>query len=362
VSLAGNAKCILAFMWLEATAVMTLSSSVLNDSLPQGIDAETIAAALDRRFKSQGIATTVKLDPLVEIQLVGLSNPHPDRSITTIEQVLGKLQISARTVKVVGMQTEALEPSWEREISISPIAESSERRTAPTTPARTPVNVPPAEPPANHMLLAVLGTCFGVWPLGIVAISYAVQVNSKYANGDTIGAERYANNAKRLSVISLGISGAVTSLIFLALILPLFLGGSPIYKAKQEKAAAKYLKSILHTKLNEVGAANASNNRNGFSEVLNPPPPQDIEYKFESQKISDTSNLLHQHLLINGIPTRGNLKSFAAVVYTTENGMQWMVKSDACVSKSSSFYPPTATITNGNLSCSADSTLASQSD
>jgi hypothetical protein len=341
---------------------MTLPSSVLNDSIPQDIDAATIAAALDRRFKSQGIIAKVELSPSFEIQLVGLSIPHPDRVVTTVQQVLGKLQLAGGTVKVVGMQVEALEPSWEREISIEPIADSSEPSTAPTTPARAPAYVPPAEPPANHMLLAVLGTCFGLWPLGIVAISYAVQVNSKYANGDTIGAERYANNAKRLSVISLSISGLVTSLVFFALVLPLFLGGGPIYKAKQEKAAAKYIRSIVQTKGDEILRANASNNKGGFSVDLVPAPPQELEYKFESQKIADAGQFDRQHFLVNAIPTRGSLKSFAVVVYTIDMGTQWIVKSDACVSKSSSFYPPTVTITNGNLSCSADSTLASQSD
>jgi hypothetical protein len=338
---------------------MTLPPSTIADSIPQGIDAAKIASALDRQFKSQGIITTVKFDSIIEIQLVGLSIPQPDRIINTIEQILGKLQISAQMVKISGMQTGALEPSWEREISIEPIANSATRHNAPSETAIVP-NLLPESCPDNHMALAVVATFLGVWPIGIIAIIYASQVNSKYASGNTIGAKQDANLVKRLSTVSLSISGTLLSLIILAIFLPLFLGGSTFHKIKQEKAVGKYVRSIANNKIDEIGRVNATNNYAGFSVELNPAPPQDLDYKFEAQKLPDMGRSDRQHFLLNATPTKSNLKSIAVVVYTTDDSVRWMVKSDACISKTNSFYAPTVTINNGNLSCSVDATLASQ--
>lgn len=64
----------------------------------------------------------------------------------------------------------------------------------------------PATPPPNHMVLAILSTvCCGCLPLGIVAIVYASQVNSKWAMGDVAGARAASDNAKMWASISIGI-------------------------------------------------------------------------------------------------------------------------------------------------------------
>lgn len=74
-------------------------------------------------------------------------------------------------------------------------------------------------PPNNNMVLAIVATvlspcsfcCIGL-VLGIVAIVFANQVNTKYSLGDYIGAEQTAKNVKILSLIAIGL--AVITIIY----------------------------------------------------------------------------------------------------------------------------------------------------
>jgi hypothetical protein len=57
-------------------------------------------------------------------------------------------------------------------------------------------------PPANNLVLAILVTIFCCLPLGIVAIVYAAQVNSKWAMGDVEGARESARRARLFTIWS----------------------------------------------------------------------------------------------------------------------------------------------------------------
>ncbi|MDR1881410.1 MAG: CD225/dispanin family protein [Prevotella sp.] len=69
--------------------------------------------------------------------------------------------------------------------------------------------------PDNNLILAIIATvislltccgwvsCIGVI-LGIIAIVFSTQVDSKYFTGDYTGAEKAAKNAKTLSAIAIG--------------------------------------------------------------------------------------------------------------------------------------------------------------
>ncbi len=71
------------------------------------------------------------------------------------------------------------------------------------------------EKPNNNLALAIIATivslitccgwisCIGVI-LGIIAIVFSTQVDSKYFAGDYVGAESSAKNAKLLSLIAIG--------------------------------------------------------------------------------------------------------------------------------------------------------------
>ena len=86
-------------------------------------------------------------------------------------------------------------------------------------------NPPPAGGGAttvpNYLVPAIL-SIFCCWPLGIVAIIFAAQVNGKVASGDLAGAADSSKKAKMFSFIAIGL-GAVLILCYVIFIV--FIGG-----------------------------------------------------------------------------------------------------------------------------------------
>lgn len=85
----------------------------------------------------------------------------------------------------------------------------SQQWTPPPPPGTTPATVP------NYLIPAIL-SLFCCWPLAIVAIIFAAQVNGKVASGDIQGAMDASKKAKLFSFISIGLGGAVI-LIYIVL-------------------------------------------------------------------------------------------------------------------------------------------------
>jgi hypothetical protein len=92
----------------------------------------------------------------------------------------------------------------------------------PPPPARpfSPIARPPK--PDNCLVWAILATLFCCIPLGIVAIVFATQVDSKYAAGDYAGAQVAAGRAKLWSIIA-ACSIVVGAVLYLVMMV--FLGG-----------------------------------------------------------------------------------------------------------------------------------------
>ncbi|MGA2983313.1 MAG: CD225/dispanin family protein [Terriglobia bacterium] len=65
----------------------------------------------------------------------------------------------------------------------------------------------------NYLWQAIVSTVCCCWPLGIPAIVYAAQVNSKVVQGDIEGARNSSKNAKMWCWIALG-AGIATGLIY----------------------------------------------------------------------------------------------------------------------------------------------------
>src|SRR5688572_19381590 len=78
----------------------------------------------------------------------------------------------------------------------------SQQWTPPPSPTATPTNVP------NYLIPAIL-SLFCCWPLSIVAIIFAAQVNGKVASGDIQGAMDASKKAKLFSFIAIGIGLAL---------------------------------------------------------------------------------------------------------------------------------------------------------
>ncbi|HKR65371.1 MAG TPA: CD225/dispanin family protein [Thermoanaerobaculia bacterium] len=92
----------------------------------------------------------------------------------------------------------------------------------PPPPSGTPYGAPPpaGTPIPNYLVQSILVTLCCCLPLGVVAIVFAAQVNSKLAAGDIAGAREASNNARKfcwiaflcgiaIIVISMLINGAV---------------------------------------------------------------------------------------------------------------------------------------------------------
>jgi hypothetical protein len=85
----------------------------------------------------------------------------------------------------------------------------SQQWTPPPSPTAAPANIP------NYLIPAIL-SLFCCWPLSIVAIIFAAQVNGKVASGDIQGAMDASKKAKLFSFIAIGI-GLGLGLIYLVL-------------------------------------------------------------------------------------------------------------------------------------------------
>ena len=77
----------------------------------------------------------------------------------------------------------------------------------PPPPPGAPTNVP------NYLVPAIL-SLFCCWPLAIVAIIFAAQVNGKVQSGDIAGAMDASKKAKMFSFIAIGI-GLVVGVIYM---------------------------------------------------------------------------------------------------------------------------------------------------
>ena len=75
----------------------------------------------------------------------------------------------------------------------------------------------------NYLVPAII-SIFCCWPLGIVAVIFAAQVNGKVAAGDISGDEDASKKAKLFSYISIGIGLAVGVVYLLLTVLGLGLG------------------------------------------------------------------------------------------------------------------------------------------
>lgn len=74
--------------------------------------------------------------------------------------------------------------------------------------APQPPNVP------NHLVMAILATIFCCWPLGIVGIVYAAQVNGKLNAGDIAGAQKASSLARTWSFVSIGLGAVLVAISF----------------------------------------------------------------------------------------------------------------------------------------------------
>jgi len=80
-------------------------------------------------------------------------------------------------------------------------------------------------PPPNYLVWAILATIFCCLPLGIPAIVFAAQVNSKWQVGDYAGAQESSRKARQFALWST-IIGVVFVVLYLVIVLASVLASS----------------------------------------------------------------------------------------------------------------------------------------
>jgi hypothetical protein len=85
--------------------------------------------------------------------------------------------------------------------------------TPPPPPSNFGSTAPPAETIPNYLVQSILVTLCCCLPLGVVAIVFAAQVNTKIAQGDLAGARDSSQKAKMFCWIALGL-GLVAMAIY----------------------------------------------------------------------------------------------------------------------------------------------------
>lgn len=65
------------------------------------------------------------------------------------------------------------------------------------------IHATPGKKPFNWLIPAILSTVFCCWPIGIVAIVFAVKANSKQEAGDTVGASKSRGFAQGFTIATL---------------------------------------------------------------------------------------------------------------------------------------------------------------
>lgn len=93
----------------------------------------------------------------------------------------------------------------------------SQQWTPPPPPGGAPASVP------NYLIPAIL-SLFCCWPLSIVAIIFAAQVNGKVASGDIQGAMDASKKAKLFSFLAIGLGLAAGLIYLLLMVLGMGLG------------------------------------------------------------------------------------------------------------------------------------------
>ncbi len=86
--------------------------------------------------------------------------------------------------------------------------------------------MPVAAPPPNYLAWAIVTTLLCFWPLGIVAIVFAAQVNTKWAAGDVLGAQNASRQARTFTIVAAVIGALIVPIVVFFWIIAVAAGSS----------------------------------------------------------------------------------------------------------------------------------------
>ena len=86
--------------------------------------------------------------------------------------------------------------------------------------------MPVAAPPPNYLAWAIVTTLLCFWPLGVVAIVFAAQVNTKWAAGDVLGAQNASRQARTFTIVAAVIGALIVPIVVFFWIIAVAAGSS----------------------------------------------------------------------------------------------------------------------------------------
>lgn len=86
-------------------------------------------------------------------------------------------------------------------------------------------NQPMGAPPDNNLVWAILCTVLCCLPLGIVSIIKSTKVKELWAQGDTIGAQKAADDAKKYAIWG-AVIGPIFVIVFYIIMFAIGMGGA----------------------------------------------------------------------------------------------------------------------------------------
>lgn len=189
--------------------------------------------------------------------------------------------------------------------------------------------------PPTYLLPSILISLLAFLPIGIAAIIFASQVESKYHQGDYDGAESASNTAKILCIVGAGLS-VPFYLLFIALFSSVIFDSSFQMAHKAKEAEAK----------NNIGVLNRSQQAyylekekfaNTISDLAIGFLPESENYKYEIN--ADATKVIS-----TATAKIGHVKSYTGAVFTIKTKVagvdQMSTVAKACESDQPSNIPP----------------------
>jgi hypothetical protein len=245
---------------------MTTSQPDLPDLFRQG-DSAAIATLINSQLQPKGIVAKVTFnDECLQVLLESDRVLNQQALVKFIQTQLADLKMdNVQSIRVYAKKTDEDFPSWTQELEMPDGEDSSlqtgnssiepsisEQRTLSTTNAslknivsQKTSSQDETNTPRSYLIPSILVTLFAFLPIGVAALVFASQVESKHKQGDFEGAKSASSTAKILCIVGAGIAAPFyllfISLFGFAILAPSFLNNAD---SARESEAKTYVGAI----------------------------------------------------------------------------------------------------------------------
>lgn len=356
---------------------MTTSQSDFPELLRQG-DSAAIATLINGQLNSQlqpkGIVAKVTLkDECLQVLLESDRALNQQALVKFIQAQLATQKMDGvQSIRVYAKKTEEDFPSWTQELEMSEGENSlhlptnnssvephvSEQQILTTTNASLKNTIPKetsfqheTNTPRSYLVPSILVTLFAFLPVGVAALVFASQVESKHKQGDFEGAKSASSTAKILCIVGAGIAAPFyllfISLFGFAILAPSFLNNADLARESEAKTY--------------VGAINRGQQaffleRNTFSSDIR---ELGLGITSETQNYTySISQMDRTHAVVTATAKQRGIRSYTGVVFLTRfpNEEFATTIAEVCETNRPSTIPPEIPQLIGDtIECSSDS-------